>query len=370
MTQLSIVILHYNAEAFLEICLSSVVRATQDLNVQIIVADNNSDNNNFQLLSNIYPHVDFIYFDENHGFSKGNNLAIKQATGKYLCILNPDTLIAENTFTECISFLEKTKENIGFVGTRLIDGSGYFLPESKRNVPTPPVARNKFFGNGQLYYANHVKSDERGAIPVLVGAFMFCRKDVFHNCGGFDERYFMYGEDIDLSYTALQKGFINYYLGDLTTIHFKGESTIKDKVYFKQFYGAMSLFYDKYFKQSFVEKWLVKLLVTIFSLLKFNQKSKKQKSQKSIFLISNDANFRISGIPDTFLNESLHSILVPQHSKIIWDLKSLTGSEIINFMALNTHKNISYRFVNENRTFYIGSDYSTSRGVVKKISQN
>ncbi len=268
--QLSVVILNYNAAAFLEICVYSVLQAIKNINAEIIVADNASTDDSVERISTLFPQVKMLAFVENHGFSKGNNLAVKEARGEYLCILNPDTIVGEQVFEDCLAFAKaynKPEQPLGFTGVRLIDGSGSYLPESKRHVPTPAVARQKLLGKASSYYFEELAEDGRGAIEVLVGAFMYVKASVYNDCGGFDERYFMYGEDIDLSYTALQKGYQNYYLGDQAIIHFKGESTVRDKQYYQRFYGAMKLFYDKNFKRSWIESSMVDIAVNLFSLL-------------------------------------------------------------------------------------------------------
>lgn len=170
--------------------------------------------------------------------------------GKYICILNPDTVVAEDTFTKVLAFAEEQK-NPGIIGCRLIDGTGEFLPESKRGIPTPWVAFTKIFGlykafpNRKLfnqYYAQHINENETGKVEILVGAFMFMQRDLYLELGGFDEDCFMYADDIDLSYRALQKQKSNYYFHETTVIHYKGESTVKDEKYMNRFQEAMNFF--------------------------------------------------------------------------------------------------------------------------------
>lgn len=372
--ELSIIILNYNASAFLEICIESVLRATKNINAEIIVADNNSTDSSLQMLHFVFKdQIKVLAFDENHGFSKGNNLAVQHASGEYLCILNPDTIVGEQVFEECLAFARRpefiegnAKQQLGFLGTQLIDGTGTFLPESKRHIPTPKVARQKLLGNDSQYYFNEIDKDARGPVEVLVGAFMFCKKEVYEDCGGFDERYFMYGEDIDLSYTALQKGYENYYLGDLKVIHFKGESTVKDKQYFQRFYGAMGLFYDKYFKQSVLEKKAIDLMIKGMIAVKSNSQSDKIIDHELV-LVSDQSDVVVNGVSHVIKFSDVYDSPWLESVPFLWDLKSLVISEVIEFMIHTQNERIKHRFLSSNRDFYIGSDHSNSRGIVRNI---
>jgi GT2 family glycosyltransferase len=172
--------------------------------------------------------------------------------------LNPDTVVAVDTFEKILAFAEK-QENLGIVGCKLIDGSGNFLPESKRGIPTPFVALTKIFGLYQLfpnwelfnrYYAQHLSENETGKVDILVGAFMIMKRDLYNEIGGFDENCFMYSDDIDLSFMALKSGKNNFYFHETSVIHYKGESTVKDGLYMKRFQEAMQFFYNKHYKNS------------------------------------------------------------------------------------------------------------------------
>ncbi|WP_213520493.1 glycosyltransferase family 2 protein [Nonlabens sp.] len=369
--ELSIVILNYNTSAFLELCLYSVLKATKNIEAEIIVADNNSIDSSLEMVASVYAgRVKVMANDENYGFSKGNNLAVAQAQGTYLCILNPDTLVGEKVFEECLAFARrpelvegKATINLGFIGTQLIDGTGAYLPESKRHIPTPKVARQKMLGNKKNYYYHEVDQNQRGKVDVLVGAFMFCDKKVYDDCGGFDERYFMYGEDIDLSYTALQKGYENYYLGDQKVIHFKGESTVKDKVYLQRFYGAMGLFYDKYFKQSALEKKAIDLLIQGMIAFPKSTKNSDRNEVTEIVLVTDDPTYRLDKITCWSLEQLKGKEAIGV--QIWWDLKSLELTAIMKYMSENTK--YRYRFIAQKRDFCIGSDSNRSRGEVKQL---
>ena len=248
---LSVIIISYNVQYFLEQCILSIKAASQNIKTEIIVVDNNSSDASCKLISKKYPEIILIQNKENVGFSKANNQGVKIAKGDYVLILNPDTVVAEDTFTKILNFA-KSKHNLGVLGVKLIDGSGNFLPECKRGIPTPSVSFNKLFGISSKqtgkYYATHLNENETGIVAVLVGAFMFLKKSVYKEVNGFDESYFMYGEDIDLSYKILNCGYQNYYYANTQVIHYKGESTEKDVINLKYFHNAMKIFYKKHFK--------------------------------------------------------------------------------------------------------------------------
>ena len=253
--QLSIIIVNYNVKYFLEQCIYSVEIATFNIAAQIIVIDNNSSDGSKEFFCNKFPNVQFIWNKKNVGFSKANNLGLAEASGKYILFLNPDTLVAEDCFSKCINFYE-THQHIGALGIRMIDGSGQFLKESKRGFPSLFPSIFKLFGLSALfpkskifarYYLGNLSEYENHEVDVLSGAFMLIEKKVLDKIGGFDEDFFMYGEDIDLSYRIQNAGYKNYYFSESTIIHFKGESTKKGSLkYVQLFYGAMNLFLQKH----------------------------------------------------------------------------------------------------------------------------
>ena len=205
---ISVVIVNYNVQYFLEQCILSVQAASKNNTTEIIVVDNNSTDESCKLLIEKYPNVVLIQNKENVGFSKANNQGVKIAKGDYVLILNPDTIIAEDTLDKIYNYA-KTKQNLGVLGVKLIDGSGKFAPESKRGIPTPNASFNKLFGISSKrtgkYYATHLEENESGIIKVASGAFMFIKRTVFNEVKGFNEAYFMYGEDINLSMKLLNK---------------------------------------------------------------------------------------------------------------------------------------------------------------------
>ena len=253
---LSVVIVNYNVVFFLEQCLNSVFAASKNLNVQIFVVDNNSVDGSINMLKENFSTVVLIENKENVGFSKANNQAIKRANSPYVLLLNPDTVIEEDTFDKCIDFMN-SKTDCGGLGLRMLDGKGNFLPESKRGFPSPSVAFYKIFGLSYLfpksqkfgrYHLGFLSEFEVNEVDVLSGAFMLLRKVTLEKVGLLDEQFFMYGEDIDLSYRIKLGGYKNYYFPETKIIHYKGESTKKSSVnYVFVFYNAMILFAKKHF---------------------------------------------------------------------------------------------------------------------------
>lgn len=223
---------------------------------EVWVVDNNSTDGSVEYLRQRFPFVNFIANAENIGFAKANNQALAQCRGKFILFLNPDTILPEDCFHQCIAFMEQ-HERAGAVGVQMIDGSGKYLPESKRGLPTPWVSFCKMSGLSRLfpgsrlfdrYYLGHLPGTEVHEVDVLSGAFMWVRKDLLDRTGGFDERFFMYAEDIDLSYRIQLAGYQNYYLPSPVIIHFKGESTRRDARYIRLFYTAMIQFVEKYYR--------------------------------------------------------------------------------------------------------------------------
>ncbi len=289
--KLSVVIVNYNVRYFLELCLKSVAAAITSIDAEIIVVDNNSSDESCEMIKQLFPNVHLLENKDNVGFSKANNQGVAVAKGDYVCVLNPDTVVAEDSFSQLLDFSESIK-NIGIVSCKLIDGAGRFLPESKRNIPTRLVAIKKLIGLSKSYYVSNVKMNEVGESPIFVGALMLLKKNLYEHVGGFDERYFMYGEDIDLSYSILNAGYNNYYYGKTTVIHYKGESTLKDEVYAKRFYGAMQLFYKKYFKSNFLFDIAVTLGVRIIPIVKSVLKEDKLEERPELTLETAELSFK------------------------------------------------------------------------------
>lgn len=361
--KLSVIILNYNVRYFLELCLKSVLEATQSIDAEIIVIDNNSKDDSRDMVARLFPAVRWIQNTDNVGFSKANNQAVREASGDYLCILNPDTVVSEDTFTKLIQFAER-KDDIGIVGCKLIDGTGNYLPESKRNVPYVSAAIKKMFGQSQDYYANHLSPEDIGPVDILVGAFMFVKRSVYNQIKGFDEDYFMYGEDIDISYKALKAGYQNFYYGDTTVIHYKGESTLKDKKYAKRFYGAMQIFYRKHFKNNRLFDALVWFgLKVAFALRK--GPSTKKKIVKQYYLIGNTPLDNLEKKLKHPINSISMETTVPVLSEVILDANALSYKEIIIYLErIKDSKYLSFKILPKDAQYIIGSDDSINQGEV------
>lgn len=257
--RLSVIIVNYNVKYFLEQCLHSVQKACAGLEAEIIVVDNCSTDGSREFLEPAFPQVRFIWNSGNEGFAKANNQAIAVANGEYILFLNPDTLVPEDCFEKSIQFL-LTQQKAGALGIKMIDGSGRFLKESKRAFPSPLTSLYKLSGLSVLfprskifarYHLGHLSADENHEVDVLAGAFMLMPRDILNRIGNFDETFFMYGEDVDLSYRIQKAGYRNFYFAGSSIIHFKGESTKRGSMnYVRMFYTAMSLFVKKHYSGS------------------------------------------------------------------------------------------------------------------------
>lgn len=260
--KLSVVIVNYNVQYFLKLCLDSVRKASKDLSVEVFVVDNNSVDGSVNMVKEQFPEVILIENKKNTGFSYANNQAIRISTGEYVLLLNPDTVVEEDTFTKVIRFMDEHPD-AGGLGVMMLDGKGNFLPESKRGLPTPAVAFYKIFGLAKIfpkskrfgrYHLGYLDKNKTHEIEILSGAFMLMRKTALDKVGLLDETFFMYGEDIDLSYRILLGGYKNYYFPETRIIHYKGESTKKSSVnYVFVFYKAMVIFAKKHFSQKYAQ---------------------------------------------------------------------------------------------------------------------
>ncbi|MCV9928252.1 glycosyltransferase family 2 protein [Flavobacterium sp. LS1R49] len=386
--QLSVIILNYNVRYFLEQCVLSVQEALKDIDSEIIVIDNNSPDDSCEMIRSRFPNIKLIENTENLGFPKGNNIGVSQAQGDYICILNPDTVVAEDTFTKVLAFA-KEQQDLGIIGVNLIDGAGNFLPESKRGVPTPWVAFTKIAGLYKYfpksnyfnkYYAQHLSENQTGKVEILVGAFMIMKRDLYNEVGGFDEDCFMYSDDIDLSYMVLKKGKTNYYYAETTVIHYKGESTVKDEKYMKRFQSAMNFFYKKHFKVSFLFSLFMKTGIVFFSIVKMIQgKTTIKTTPKEYFFYSMNDNLleKLSSIlqnkvtfydlkKEKMVNSSL--IYIGKGAEVILDNQYISFKKCIDMIKSERHKKITFKILPKNTTFLIGSDSSNDRGKIVKIA--
>lgn len=275
---LSVIIVNYNVKHYLEQCLESVRRASQGLQVEVFVVDNLSTDGSVPYLRERYPGVIFIENKENVGFARANNQAIRQSTGKYVLLLNPDTIVAEDTFEDFVSFMDAHPE-AGGAGAYMLRTDGTFAPESRRGLPTPFVAFCKMSGLASLfpksrvfgrYYMRYLDENEANEIEVISGAFMWLRREALDKAGLLDEDFFMYGEDIDLSYRILKSGYKNYFLPS-RMLHYKGESTEKSSYrYVYTFYEAMRLFFRKHYAHySFLVSLPINLAIWVRSFMAY-----------------------------------------------------------------------------------------------------
>lgn len=353
---------------FLRQCILGIQAASKNIITEIIVVDNNSSDESCTMIRNKFPEVKLIENKKNIGFSKANNLGVAVAEGEFVLIINPDTVLAEDTFDKVLDFAEKQKD-LGAIGIKFIDGTGNFLPECKRNIPTIRIANQKIRGNSQKYYANHIDENEIAKVEILTGAFMLIKREVYLKVGGFDEDYFMFGEDIDLSYKLLNNGFQNFYFGKTTMIHYKGESTVKDLTYLKNFYNAMQIFYKKYYKINVFSNFISKMAVKMMVLLKSSVKQTDIKNDNKFFSL-----LYIGNSESIF--KKLENKVKPQSAEksnilpndclsfdtVIFDNTFVSNKEIIeNIMKLKAVK-ISKRIIPKGTSFFIGSDSSIGRG--------
>jgi GT2 family glycosyltransferase len=379
--QLSIIILNYNVKHFLELCVLSVQKAIQNIDAEIIVVDNDSKDGSCELIKQRFPTVKLIENKENFGFPKGNNIGVDQAKGEYICILNPDTVVAEDTFTKILnSQFTIANSQLGIIGCKLIDGSGKFLPESKRGVPTPWVAFTKIFGLYKLfpkskwfnqYYAQHLSKNQTGKVDVLVGAFMVMKRNLYLEIGGFDENCFMYSDDIDLSYMVLKSGRSNYFFSETSVIHFKGESTVRDEKYMQRFQEAMTFFYNKHFKKSVFFSVFMKIGAFAFSKFKKAEQKNISRTIEKYLVISNQnfkldlsKSYQILSDLKLFKNDFI------QNTEVIFDTNYLSYKEMIDFMESNMADNLTFKFYLSDSNVIIGSNNANDIGEIVNLSKN
>ncbi|MEI6683906.1 MAG: glycosyltransferase [Bacteroidota bacterium] len=271
--KLSIVIVNYNVKYFLEQCLHSVQNACHGLDAEVFVVDNDSVDGSVKMVKEKFPEVLLIENKDNKGFSSANNQAIRKSTGQYILLLNPDTIVEDDTLRKVVDFMD-AHPDAGGLGVKMLDGKGKFLPESKRGLPLPSVAFFKVFGLSALfprskifstYHLGYLDKDKTHVVDVLAGAFMLLRKTVLDKIGLLDEAFFMYGEDIDLSYRITEAGYKNYYYPGTRIIHYKGESTKKSSLnYVFVFYNAMIVFAKKHFSKENARAFSVMINIAIY----------------------------------------------------------------------------------------------------------
>ena len=384
--QLSVIILNYNVRYFLELCVLSAQKAIQNLDAEIIVVDNNSSDDSCAMMKQRFPNIKFIENKENLGFPKGNNIGVAQAKGEYICILNPDTVVAEDTFEKILnSQLATRNSQLGIIGCKLIDGTGNFLPESKRGIPTPWVAFTKIFGLYKVfpksslfnkYYAQDLDENKTGKVDILVGAFMVMKQELYNEIEGFDENCFMYADDIDLSYRALLLQKQNYYFHETTVIHYKGESTVKDATYMKHFREFMNFFYKKHFKQSVFFNLMARFGAFYFSVVKLFQGKTKSKIEPNHYILISDNETTREKLENKLQKKVERTILEngkivfsqtfskEKNNEVILDTNYLSFTEAITFLETNKNKSFTFKLLPIQSNFIIGSNSSNDRGEV------
>ena len=253
--KLSVVIVSYKVCAYLEQCLMSLGKALQGIDAEVIVVDNHSADGTVEHISRRFPSVEVIGSRHNLGFARANNVAIRRSRGQYVLLLNPDTIVAENTVAEVLGFMD-AHPSAGSAGVAMLRDNGSAAPESRRGLPTPLTAFYKMSGlcsrfphssRFGRYYMGHLPWNRPGRIDVVSGAFCMLRREALDRVGLLDEEFFMYGEDIDLSYRLLKAGYDNWFV-PACILHYKGESTHKSAFrYVHVFYNAMLIFFRKHY---------------------------------------------------------------------------------------------------------------------------
>ncbi len=351
---LSIVIVSYRAKHFLEQTLQAALQALQGFAGEIIVVDNASGDDTVQWTRHRVPEgsVTWIENHDNVGFARANNQAIARARGKYTVILNPDTIITRQCLASCVEWMD-SHPKCGAIGLHMVDGNGVFLPESKRALPTPWVSFCKLFGLSALfpksrrfarYHLRFLPEDQPHPIEILSGAYMFCNTQALQQLGGFDEDFWMYGEDIDLSYRFVKAGYENWYL-PTTMVHYKGESTKKDSVrYVRVFYDAMLIFYRKHFARygrlmsPFIHAgvWLRQSITLLRNTLRHSH----SEPQHNWVIVSDQpaAVAKQAGIGH-------YATQVPEQAAaadVLIDDSCHTYAQIVDMLAANTRPNVRY----------------------------
>ena len=278
MIDLSIIIVNYNVKEFLQNLLESVYKAAGKLSIEIIVVDNASDDGSPEIIKQRFPQVKLIENKVNVGFGKANNQALEIAGGKYIVLINPDTIVKEDTFSKLIDFFNKTPD-AGLAGCKILNPDGSLQLACRRSFPGPWTSFTKVFGLSSLfpksklfakYNLTYLDENQTYEVDAISGAFMMMRRDVYEKIGGFDPAFFMYGEDLDFCYRTQQAGFKVYYFHETEVIHFKGESTKRSKIdETKIFYDAMHLFVKKHFSSSFVVSWILQFAIILRKIVAF-----------------------------------------------------------------------------------------------------
>ena len=280
---LSIIIVNYNVKEFLQNLLHSVNKAAQDISHEIIIVDNGSDDGSVELIQQKFPDVKLIINEKNLGFGKANNIAMKQAAGEYFLLLNPDTLLSEDTLKEMMSFLKK-QPDAGIAGCKILNPDGTLQLACRRSFPGPWISFCKVMGLSNLfpkskifakYNLTYLDENQTYEVDAISGSFMMMKREVYKKTGGFDQDFFMYGEDLDLCYRIQKEGYKVFYVHSAQIIHYKGESTKRSSIDdTKLFYDAMHLFVKKHFSASFIVEIILQTAIIFRKFFAFLGKRK------------------------------------------------------------------------------------------------
>ncbi len=368
--ELSVIIVNFRVKLFLEQCLFSLEKALQHFTAEIIVVDNSPEEHTKSFLQQRFPNVTVIECSDNPGFAKACNRGLTAANGKNILFLNPDTLLPGDIFEKTLPFLNGDP-NIGSLGVKMLDGAGKFLPESKRGFPTIGVSfcklaglhrifpRSKYFSR---YYLGHLSPNRASPVDILSGAFMLIKKEVLDKTGGFDERFFMYAEDIDLSYRITTLGYLNYYYPDTPILHFKGESSSRNREYYTRFYTAMQQFVQKYSGNNLHSR-LLSLGIAFWERLAFLSASPKTTTS------AQPLNLRFSGDPLSrhraaeILEQagiSIHPNPAAPETEVCCEGPAFSFKDIISHMERNPGRN--YLIHAAESTSVVGSPDSSLQG--------
>lgn len=366
--KLSIIIVNYNVKYFLEQCLDSVLKATTNITSEIFVVDNDSSDGSLDYLKHRFKQVKFISSGENIGFSRANNSAIKQSSGEYILLLNPDTFVGENVIENCVSWMDSHPDT-GGVGVKMLGSDGAFAMESRRGFPSPLTSFYKISGLCTLfpysrhfgkYYLRYLDKNEANPIDIISGAYMFLRHEALMKTGLLDETFFMYGEDIDLSYRILLAGYKNYYL-PVSIIHYKGESTKKESFkYVYTFYDAMLIFFKKHFPHySTFFSLMVKSVIYLRAFMALIHRTiagfiKKKPLEYRFIVLGSETTIRDIGYicKKNHLSGRHHYVLanertisqghsglglpLAEYSHVIYDTSAFSYSKILSFMEASS----------------------------------
>ena len=375
MIDVTIIIVNYRVKYFLEQTLRSVQEAIDGLLAEVYVIDNNSGDDSIEHSRQLFPWVKFVENKKNVGFARANNQGIVAAQGEFTLILNPDTVVTRDSVHEPIAWM-RSHADCGAVGVRMVDGNGVFLPESKRAFPTPWVSFCKIFGLSRLfpnspmfakYHLPYLSDREPHQVDILSGAFMLCRTQLLQQVGGFDEDFFMYGEDIDLSYRMVKAGKANWFL-PVEIIHYKGESTKKDSMrYVRVFYEAMLIFYRKHYpRYSWIGYPIVQLGVALRASMAMLKRLLKRilptksphPANNAPWVILSDNRARVTMA--TGLNHFKTAIPKEGPAQVMIDDATYSYSDIVNIISTHARRGVEFHIFSSANELIISPKMSQS----------